>query len=476
MRNTATVKKQIAIGIGIAILSSGCLLLRPDCASAEDDQQLTAIFEKADRFCRERRYSQSIDLLEHAVNSASQAEPDEVPRIRERLARTLYLAGRYPDAIEQLKASIATDPNVAEYYSELAWLYSVSENYREAVRYANQAIKLDANHAYPYTVLGFSLANLGKAQQAKLALQRALELDPNNASACLYLGDVLASNGEVPQAMAAYQRVLELDQGSAAAYIGLGSCYQKSGKTKDALDAYKHAVELAPQDATARGHLGFALSQAGDYPGAFRNGMTANFIRINQSWHKFIGMFLAVWAGIFLAFGGIFGALFIGSRFKPQPGESVLGQFLLVFYRDRPGRFVITDRRLVFVPELISQSLGATRVSIERDQIKSILSQSKATAGSITVVSTSDTTHLFRMPLMVLSAILALMKDQGLIQETDEAAKKSSRLDGETDQGSKQAPERVLSGEQSGTDDELVTAVSYDFRQSQNGEDEQVQG
>lgn len=464
MRLVADTTKTIAISSGIAALISFVCPCLTDRAWADDNQQFLKVFENADRLCTARKFDQAVDILRQALRSS-----DNNPSVRERLARTLYMAGRSEEAIEELKLANQVDPNVFEYNADLAWLYSMTENYRDAVVYANQAIRLDPDRAYPYVILGFSLGNLGKKQQAGIALERAIELEPENPLAHLYLADVLTSDGAYHDAIAQYREVLKREPRSAPAFVGVGSCFQRLGNQKDALKAYTRAVELAPNDATARGHLGFTLSQAGDFAGAFRNGMVANSIRINQSWNKFIGVFVAVWAGIFIVFGGIFAALFVGSRFKPQLEEVVLGQYLLVFYRDRPGRLVVTDRRIVFVPELISQSFGATRVSIERDQVSSIRSESKLSSGLLTIVSTSDTVHTFRMPLLVFSPVVALLKEQALIKEIGDELLKSdaSFKTGTTAENEKKSAAKIGPFEQEQSDsqeEELVTAASYDFR------------
>ncbi|MGR6783100.1 hypothetical protein ACU6QH_00235, partial [Aeromonas veronii] len=70
---------------------------------------------------------------------------------------------------------------------------------------------------------------------------------------------------------------------------------------------------------------------------------------------------------MFLLFGLIFAVMFAGSSFKPQEGEQIIKSFFLVFYKEKPGRFIITSRRFLYLPEAFSRWFGSTRVSIERD-------------------------------------------------------------------------------------------------------------
>jgi hypothetical protein len=106
-----------------------------------------------------------------------------------------------------------------------------------------------------------------------------------------------------------------------------------------------------------------------------------------------------------LLFGLIFGVTFAGSLFKPQAGENVIRSFFLVLYKERPGRFIITSRRFLFVPEAFSRWFGSTRVSIERDLIVKI-SMAKTASGGIVTIETADGSILpFKMSNLIFSPL-----------------------------------------------------------------------
>lgn len=427
--------------------------------SDEDLKVVASVIAKSDALVSAGKYAAAIDVLRAGLK-----EHGQNPHLHDHLSKVSYLNGSIDDAISELLVAISIDPNVFDYYSDVAWLYSISGKHREAVTYSKAAVLRDPNKAYPYVVMGFSLGCLEKKQQATEMLKKAIELDPNNATAYLYLADVTANGGDYEHALPLYQKSLKLDANTASGFVGLGDCFRKLGHPKEAMSAYKRAVDLAPHDATARGHLGFALSQSGDYMGAMRQGMTANSIRLGQYWGKFMGMFVAVWAGIFLVFGTVFGAMFMGSRFIPVHGESILNQFVMVFYKERPGRFVITDKRIVFVPEIVSRWFGATRVSIQRDQISSLQTEATANGGMITIHVTSESALVFRIPALVYAPLVAVLNDQklvgdDLIEETIEQRKVTEA-----------APKTVIpeKEEQSDTaqfEKYAVIAASFDFRE-----------
>lgn len=129
--------------------------------------------------------------------------------------------------------------------------------------------------------------------------------------------------------------------------------------------------------------------------------------------------FITTWAAVFLVFGAVFAFVFLGSRFKPQPGEEVLSSFFLVFYKDRPGRFIITSRRLVYVPEAISQWFGVTRLSIEREQVESIKCTSSVSGGSLSIATKDGVLHKFSMPNLVLDPLSRKLDGLNLGSQSD---------------------------------------------------------
>jgi hypothetical protein len=110
-------------------------------------------------------------------------------------------------------------------------------------------------------------------------------------------------------------------------------------------------------------------------------------------------------------FGLFFAVIYAGSKFKTQPGESVVKSFFLTFYKDKPGRFIITTRRLVFVPEAFSHWFGATRLMIELDQVDKIESQSTLAGGKLSLSTLNGSVYHFSMPNLVLEPLTQKLKE-----------------------------------------------------------------
>ncbi len=249
--------------------------------------------------------------------------------------------------------------------------------------------------------LGLALTCLGDYQGAVAANQRVIELDPENLRAHVNLGATLGRMGRYQESISVYKQALALDPDSLRAHLGLGAALGQIGDLKGQVREFQAAARLRPDDDNAHGKLGWALYKAGDVSGALTHGAQANWFRLKAHGPAYVQQFAWLWAGVFFLFGLIFSVVFFSARFTPGDGEAVLRSFYLVFHKERPGRFVITDRRLIFVPEWFSRWFGSEEISIERQQIEKLEACSFGRAFGITARLSGGIGYLFRMPGLV---------------------------------------------------------------------------
>lgn len=350
----------------------------------------------------------------------TKAAPDKVPDAKAHELSLMSKARRatsdshYEAACEYLADVLTANPKNAEAHYLLGLLQGRQGKFNESIDHEKKCLKLVPNYASAHSVLGRSLAGKQDYDGAIAELKEAIRLDPRSPISFVNLAAVKGMQGDYKGALDAYENAIRVDPKYTQAYLGKALACAKLKDTKGQLDACRDAVRVAPTSSVAHGRLGFALSQSGDMPGAMAEGLKANLLRVNESWNEFLGMFLTAWASVFLVFAAIFAALFAGSRFKPQEGEIVLKSFFLTFYKDKPGRFVVTDTRIVFVPEAFSAWFGATRVSIQRPQIEAINYLSTVGGGTVSILTRDQSVHQFRMPLLVLDPVRSLLVSQGL--------------------------------------------------------------
>ena len=329
-------------------------------------------------------------------------------------ARALVGEGRFDDACNELKAVIAKNPKNVEAQYFLGYVYGRQNKFVLSINREKTALELDPNNAAAYSVLGLSLGGLRQYAEASRALEQSLKLQPNASSTYCSLGAIRGKQGDYRGACALYRKAISIEPENAKAYLGLAEALGKQGDKLAKVEACRSAVKYAPKSAMAHAKLGIALSESGDIGGSVREGFTANALKLQESWNEFLGTFLVAWGLVFLGFSLIFAVVFAGSRFKPQEGEKVLRSFFLTFYKDQPGRFVVTDSRLVFVPEIFSSVFGATRVSIQRAQVESIQYLSTVGGGTVSILTRDQSVHQFRMPTLVLDPLRSLLVSQAL--------------------------------------------------------------
>jgi len=354
-----------------------------------------------------------------AYRKALQEDPASAEAHR-KLGHAFKLRGDLDRALDELRSALEIEPKSADAHYEQGWIFGMQHKFKAAAVEEKMAIALDPKNARAYATLGLSLSSLGDYSGAIAAFQKAMELDPEDTSIYLNLGATLGRKGDYEEAIKVYEKALSMGRGAFAAHMGLAAAYGKVGDKKGQIAEYRKAVELAPKNSTAHGRLGFALLENGDIDAAVIEGSKANEIRLRESSNSIFSTFLTAWAGIFGLFGIVFAVVFFGSRFKPQSGEEVLKSFFLTFYKDRPGRFVVTTRRLIFVPEAFSQWFGSTRVSLERDQIERYDVHSTMKGGVLTVLSRNGSVHQFMMPNLVLEPLSAQLKEQHISTELEE--------------------------------------------------------
>lgn len=341
-----------------------------------------------------------------------------------KLAYAAYLKGESDLAKKHLALALDANPKNWQAQYLVSLILGQAGEYDLSVEHAGKCLALQPNYGPAYSVLGRSLAGLKNLPAARTALEKACALEPNSAIHRYNLASVYGMSGNYTAAYNSYKRATEIAPKYVNAYIGMGSCLGKMKDAKGQLAILQKACEVAPGSAIAHAKLGLLLSESGDVAGGIKEGFTANALRIKDSWNDFLGMFLTAWACVFLAFAGLFAVIFFGSKFKPQEGENLIRSFFLTFYKDKPGRFVVTDQRLVFVPEAFSAWFGSTNVSIQRGQIESINYLSTVGGGTVSILTRDQSVHQFRMPLLVLDPLRSLLVSQGIVSKDPEDANK----------------------------------------------------
>ena len=134
----------------------------------------------------------------------------------------LHLAGRYEEAAELFRQSIAAVPT-AEGHTFLGWSLSELGRLEDAIAECKKAISLDSDYGNPHNDIGVYLIELGRPEEAVPWLQKAITAKRY----CCYefphfnLGRVLLSQGRIDEAKRSFEQALSYNPEYVPAISGL---------------------------------------------------------------------------------------------------------------------------------------------------------------------------------------------------------------------------------------------------------------
>jgi tetratricopeptide (TPR) repeat protein len=190
-----------------------------------------------------------------------------------RVAALLIQQEDFPQAIDVLKDAIKANPNDAEPYHQLAFIYAkYLKKTDQAVDYANRAIALNPADIEAYQRLCEIELAAGQEQKALDALERATKVRSDDASfwtrlgklyaAVLFTPDSQPKPDELKRVNEIFKKAVENAKDDPAILKDVADYYASSQQLKEAIPLYLRVIELQPDDANAREKLatGFILT------------------------------------------------------------------------------------------------------------------------------------------------------------------------------------------------------------------------
>src|SRR5881397_1334705 len=190
-----------------------------------------------------------------------------------RVAALLIQQEDFPQAIDILKDAIKANPNDAEPYRQLAFIYAkYLKKTDQAVDYANRAIALNPRDIEAYQRLVEIEFAAGEEKKALEVLDRAAKVRSDDASfwtrlgklyaAILFKPDSLPKPDELKRVNEIFKKAAEHANDDPTALKDVADYYASSQQLKEAIPLYLRVLELQPDDANAREKLatGFILT------------------------------------------------------------------------------------------------------------------------------------------------------------------------------------------------------------------------
>jgi tetratricopeptide (TPR) repeat protein len=194
-----------------------------------------------------------------------------------RVAGLLIQQDDFPQAIDVLKDAIKANPNSAEPYQQLAFIYTrYLKKTDQAIDYANRAIALNPGDVEGYQRLVEIELAAGQERKALEALDRALKVHSNDPNfwirlgklnvAILFKADSQPKPDELKKTNEIFKKAAENAGDDPGILKDVADYYAASQQLKEAIPLYLRVLELQPDDANAREKLatGFVLTNQRD--------------------------------------------------------------------------------------------------------------------------------------------------------------------------------------------------------------------
>jgi predicted TPR repeat methyltransferase len=159
------------------------------------------------------------------------------------LAATQLLLARPGEALSELEAVLAAEPQHLDAWCHRAAALAEMGRDGESLDCADRALSLDPCSGSAVFRRGHALERLRRYDEAQAAFARVVALQPQDADACHRLGLLQYRQGQLVEALASQDRVLALVPAHAAAWSPRGSLLQALGREAEAATAFGRAIE-----------------------------------------------------------------------------------------------------------------------------------------------------------------------------------------------------------------------------------------
>jgi tetratricopeptide (TPR) repeat protein len=210
--------------------------------------------------------------FDKAVETMKQARgrfPD-LPQITFVLAVSLSQAHRHTEAMTAFAEAVADAENSQEellnagFYFQYAAAAEQAGLTDKAAELLKQSITMDPNKAEAYNYLGYMWADRGeRLDEAGEMIKKALEMDPDNGAYLDSLGWLYFKKGEHERALKELLKAVEaIKPEDAVVFDHLADTYQALGKTAEALNYWQKALTLSAEDKKQAGKISEKIEAA----------------------------------------------------------------------------------------------------------------------------------------------------------------------------------------------------------------------
>jgi predicted TPR repeat methyltransferase len=205
--------------------------------------------------------AQRLQAAETAFLASLQRLPGRVST-RVNLAATRLRLGRTAEALAELEAVLAAEPQHLDAWCHRAAGLAELGRDAEALQCADHVLSLDPENVAAWWRRAHALERLRRVDEALSAFGRLLALQPQHAEAWFHLGQLQQRQGRLTEALASLDKALALAPEHASVWTQRGSLLKDMGREAEAAAAFERAIELGADADLQR----FFLASLGTQP------------------------------------------------------------------------------------------------------------------------------------------------------------------------------------------------------------------
>jgi tetratricopeptide (TPR) repeat protein len=190
-------------------------------------------------------YPRAIELLTPLVDRLPEDSTERRETVQV-LGLSLYLAGRYAEAVPRLEATRAWAPGNQQLAYVLGQAYIQTRQPAKARGVLAGLFGVPPESAAAHLIAAQLMIRLEHEALARPELERALVLDPKLPRANFLLGQMALFRGRLDEAISLTERELAINPGDATALSQLGDAYVRGSKWDEAIAALQKSIWLNP--------------------------------------------------------------------------------------------------------------------------------------------------------------------------------------------------------------------------------------
>jgi predicted TPR repeat methyltransferase len=174
-------------------------------------------------------------------------------------ARSLYQAGRLPEAARLFHDVLRVNPRHFEALHTLGIIYFHSGQFQHAQYLLDEALKIDPTNLEGLCFRGLALIELKRYDLALVSFDRALAIDPDFIHARCNRAIVLFDTKRLEEALAEYDHILAIKPDHAISLHNRGNTLEAMGRLEEAVASFDKALAIQPDFAAAAEHRDLLL-------------------------------------------------------------------------------------------------------------------------------------------------------------------------------------------------------------------------